>query len=116
MINCSARYFNDTGPAFTDLGGLLVVGGEVALAGAANSVSGNMVVVRLWGSRIAGNQQFDFQAFGARSSANPPGLAGTHNQTLVEVHGVSTFVELMALDSEPADPEGTNTATVMGRR
>ena len=49
MINCSARYFNDTGPAFTDLGGLLVVGGEVALAGAANSVSGNTVVVKLWG-------------------------------------------------------------------
>ena len=47
---------------------------------------------------------------------NPPGLAGTHNHALVELHGVSTFVELMALDSEPADPEGTNTVTVMGRR
>ena len=63
--NTRTVFFNETGPAFTDLGGLLVVGAEVALAGAPNTTSGNTVVVRLWGSKIAENQQFDFQAFGA---------------------------------------------------
>jgi hypothetical protein len=114
--NTRTEFFNDTGPAFTDLGGLLVVGAEAALAGAANTVSGNTVVVRLWGSKIAENQEFDFQAFGARSAVNPPGLAGTDNHAVVELHGVSKFVEIMAVDSEPADPEGTNTVTVVRRR
>ena len=114
--NTRTVFFNDTGPAFTDLGGLLVVGAEVALAGAANTASANTVVVRLWGSKIAENQHFDFQAFGARSSANPPGPAGTDNHALVELHGVSKFVEIVAVDSEPADPGGTNTVTVVGRR
>lgn len=111
--NTRTEFFNPTGPAFTDLGGLLVVGAEVVLAGAANSASGNTVVVRLWGSKIADNQQFDFHAFGARSSSNPLGLAGTHNQAVVELHGVSRSADLMTVDSEPADPQGTNTVTVV---
>ena len=114
--NTRTVFFNDTGPAFTDLGGLLVVGAETALAGAANTASGNAVVVRLWGSRISQNQQFDFQVFGARSSVNPPGPAGTDNHAVVDLHGVSKSIQLVAVDSEPADPGGTNTATVVGRR
>ena len=112
--NTRTVFFNETGPAFTDLGGLLVVGAEVALAGAPNTTSGNTVVVKLWGSKIAENQQFDLQAFGARSSA--PGLAGSDNHAVVELHGVSKLVQLLAVDSEPADPGPTNTATVIGRR
>jgi hypothetical protein len=66
----------------------------------------------LWGSkiaenRIAGTDDFDFTAFGARSVA--PGLAGTNNHALIELHGVSKFVEVVAVDSDPPDPNGTNT-------
>jgi hypothetical protein len=110
--NTRTVFFNETGPAFTDLGGLLVVGGEVALAGAPNATSGNTVVVRLWGAKIAKNHHFDFQAFGARSSA--PGVAGLDNHAVVELHGVSKFVQVMTVDSEPADPGSTNTATLVG--
>jgi hypothetical protein len=113
--NTRTVFFNDTGPSFTDLGGLLVIGAEVALAGAANTTSGNIVTVRLWGARISDNHHFDFEVFGARSSANPPGVAGTDNHAFVELHGVSNLGEIAAVDSEPADPAGTNTATVVDK-
>jgi hypothetical protein len=118
-------FFNDTGPAFTDSGGLLVVAGDVVNMGSPNSVSGNTVTVRLWGSKIAGNQHLDLFAFGARctvsicgdgsSLSNPPKRAATNNHAVVELHGVSKFVEVVAVDSEPPDPDGTSSVTVIRR-
>jgi hypothetical protein len=60
---------------------------------------GGTVIVRLWGSRIAENREFGFGAFSARSAA--PGLAGTNNHALIEPHGVSKFIEVVAVDSDP---------------
>jgi hypothetical protein len=106
---------NATGPLFTDLGGLLVAGGDLVPIDTTSAVSGNTVVIRLWGSKIAGNQVFDFEAFGARSrtSLNATDTHVLNNQVLIELHGVSRFIEVSAFDSKLPDLTGTNTVTVV---
>jgi hypothetical protein len=117
--NTRTEFYNTTGPDFSHLGfGLLVAGVEVLSTGAPYTASGNTVVVRLWGARIAGNRN-DFLAFGARSEAVPdpldprPPLAGTDNHARIQLRGLSRFIDVVAVDSEPPDPNGTNTVTVV---
>ena len=101
------------GPTFIDFGGVVVAGGD-ALA-RANSTSSNTVMVKLWGCRVAENvigAGIDFQAFGARSD-DPSGIAGTDNHVTIELHGVSKQIDVVAVDSSPEDPSGTNTVTVL---
>jgi hypothetical protein len=102
------------GPVIADFGGVLVVGGDVLPKDLVNAASGNTVTVRLWGCQVAENQTFpgiDFQAFGA-FSASASEIAGTLNHATIELHGVSAGVDVVAMDSSPVDPSGSNTVTI----
>jgi hypothetical protein len=101
---------NTAAPTGIDSGGLLVVGAETP--GARNSASNNHVKVSLWGTDISGNQNADFQAFGARSTANPAGISGTGNTVTIELRGVSKRVDVDVVNSLPFDAAGTNNVTV----
>jgi hypothetical protein len=112
---------NVTGPPFTDMGGLLAIGGDVVLTGAPGSSSRNTVVIRLWDVIFADNEGNDFQAFGARClqlSADGEEtvceeLAGMDNHALIQLHGLNASLDVIAIDSEPPDPNGTNTVKVV---
>lgn len=108
--NSRTVFFNTTGPAFTEFGGFLVVGGDVLAS--AGTASSNIAVVRLWGCKVAGNQNIDFQAFGARSS-DPLKIAGIDNHTTIELYGVSKKIDVVTTDSWPADASGSNTVTIV---
>jgi len=108
--NTRTSFFNSTGPDFTEFGGVLVVGGDVI--GPTATTSSNAVIVRLWGCKVAGNQNSDFQAFGARS-VDPSRISGVDNHTTIELHGVSKRIDVVAMDSSPADPSGSNTVTII---
>jgi hypothetical protein len=109
--NTRTEFFNNNGPTFSEFGGLLVVGGHALTS--INTTSDNTVTVRLWGSKVAGNQNVDFEAFGAWSEAGLPGIAGTNNHVTIELHGVSKQIDVQAIASEPVDPTGSNTVTVI---
>jgi hypothetical protein len=109
--NTRTEFFNTNGPIFTEFGGLLVVGGHALTS--VNTTSDNVVTVRLWGTKVAGNQNVDFEAFGAWSEAGLPGIAGTNNHVTIELHGVSKQIDVEAIASQPADPTGTNSVTVI---
>jgi hypothetical protein len=108
-----SKFINNTGPVdpeFNDAGGLLVLGAD---AFGSNMTFDNTVRVRLWGTKVYGNQSINFQAFGSRSLANPPALGGTNNHALIELHGVSKQIDVVAIDSSPEDPNHTNTVTII---
>lgn len=108
-----SKFINNTGPVdpeFNDAGGLLVLGAD---AFGADMTFNNTVTVRLWGTKVYGNQNIDFQAFGSRSLANPPVLGGTNNHAVIKLHGVSKKIDVVAIDSSPTDPNNTNTVTVI---
>ena len=118
--NSNTTTFEAYGDAFVDntlevpsidYGGVLALGAETP--GLANSSSNNTVTVRFWGTRVSGNQNVDFQAYGSRSVANPPGISGVNNHVTIELHGVSKLIEVDAINSAPVDPAGTNTVTVV---
>jgi hypothetical protein len=111
MDNRRTEFFNSTGPDFIYRGGLLVEGGS-AVSGAGNTNSNN-VTVRLWGCKVAGNLNIDFLAFGARSGPTVSGIAGTDNHVIIELHGVSKRIDVVAVDSSPEDPSGSNSVTVL---
>ena len=120
FTNNTRTVFNTAagGPLFTDNGGVVVIGAALLSTGEPDSTSGNTAIVRLWDCQIAGNhlegrEDFEFQAFGARSELDPPALAGTNNHALVQLRGISALVEVVAVDSEPPDPSGSNTVTVV---
>ena len=95
----------------TDAGGILVIGAETP--NAPNSASHNSVTVQLWGTMVSGNHNVDFQAFGARNTGPPSGVSGVDNRTTIELHGVSTRIDVVAVNSIPLDPTGTNTVTIV---
>jgi hypothetical protein len=109
--NRRVEFFNATGPDLTQWGGLLVEGGTAL--GRAGSTNGNTATVRLWGCKVAGNLNMDFQAFGAHSGPTVSDIAGTDNHVIIELHGVSKLIDVVAVDSSPSDPSGSNTATVI---
>ena len=59
----------------------------------------------------AGKQAADLKKRGA--DANPPELAGTDDPVLVQLRGLSASAEVVTIDSEPPDPDGTNRVTVV---
>ena len=106
------KFSNNTlTPPGIDSGGILVVGAETP--GVANSASHNSVSIRLWGCEVFGNQNVDFQAFAARSIAVPTGVAGLDNTVNIELYGSSTQLDIIAVDSVPDDPSGTNAVSVI---
>lgn len=112
-----SAFINNTGPVepnFGDAGGLLVLGADTP--GHSDGTFYNKVAVRLWGTRVFGNQNINFQAFGSRSLADPPALGGTNNHAVVELHGISKKIHVVAIDSSPVDPNNTNTVKVIRRR
>jgi hypothetical protein len=113
---------NVSGPAFDNYGGLLAVAGDVELAGSPNSASRNTVIIRFWDAIIADNVTTanagkDFLVFGARCDPDicdlPGELAGTQNESMIQLRGLSTLLEPETIDSEPWDPNGTNTVAVV---
>lgn len=119
--NSNTTVFEGHGDAFVDntlvvngaadAGGLLVIAAETP--NAPNSASHNSVTVQLWGTMVSGNHNVDFQAFGARNTGNPPGPSGVDNHTTIELHGVSKQIDVVAVNSLPLDPTGTNTVTIV---
>jgi hypothetical protein len=109
--NTRTEFFNNNGPTFTEFGGLLIVGGHALTS--INTTSDNSVTVRLWGSKVAGNQNVDVEAFGAWSEAGLPGIAGTNNHVTIELEGVSKHIDVLATASVPLDPTSTNTVSVI---
>ncbi|HTK55051.1 MAG TPA: hypothetical protein VL308_24325 [Gemmatimonadaceae bacterium] len=119
--NSNTTVFEGHGDAFidntfvvngaTDAGGMVVIGAETP--NAPNSASHNSVTVQLWGTMVSGNQKADLQTFGARNTGNPPGISGVDNRTMIELHGVSKQIDVVAVNSLPLDPTGTNTVTIV---
>jgi hypothetical protein len=108
-----SKFINNTGPVdpeFNDAGGLLVLGAD---AFGPDMTFNNKVTVRLWGTKVYGNQNIDFQAFGSRSLSDPPVLGGTNNHAVIKLHGISRMIDVVATNSFPEDPNQTNTVTVM---
>ena len=108
-----SKFINNNGPIEPDLGdagGILVLGAD---AFGPYMTFSNTVMVRLWGTKVYGNQNIDFQAFGSRSVANPPVLGGTENHAVIELYGTSKWIDVVSTNSLPEDPNNTNTVTVV---
>ena len=96
-------------------GGIRVVGGLSTIL--TNVVSDNTVSVSLTGSKVFGNEDVlgnvvNFEAFGAIHTALT-GIAGTNNHVMITLRGVSRTIDVIAADSVPVDPSGSNTVTVL---
>lgn len=89
--------------------GIRVAGGIGTIP---NAASDNTVSVALWGSKVSDNQGVNFEAYGARMEP-PSAVAGTNNHVTIELHGVSKQIDVLAAASQPVDPTGTNTVTVI---
>ncbi len=114
-----SQFINNTAPGIPPPGlgggiGIAAAAADVGVGGvgAPNSASANTLIVRLWGSGFYGNPNADFQAWGARANTIPVGPAGTYDTTTIDLYGVSKFVDVIAVDSSPDDPTGTDTVTV----
>jgi hypothetical protein len=119
VANSNVTEFEGHGDSFSDntldvtsidKGGLVVVAAETP--GAANSASNNHVTVSLWGTAVSGNQNIDFQAYGARSTAAPAGISGTGNTVTINLYGVSKKIAVTAVASIPFEAAGTNTVSI----
>jgi hypothetical protein len=93
-------------PIYGKVGGLVAYGGA---SFAANRASRNLLRLAVIGTTFSGNQDLDVQAFGAFSRE---GVAGTDNHVEILLQGISHQTVLSIVDSEPPDPEGTNTVVV----
>lgn len=119
VANSNSTKFEGYGSAFVDNtltigsvrpGGVRVVGGLSSVS-TAGPTSQNMVSVALWDSTVSGNAGIDFQAFGAWSGTSA--VAGTDNHATVRLYGTSAQIDVVAADSVPFDPGGTNTVAVI---
>ena len=108
--NTRTEFFPNSGPVFSGFSGLQVVGGEELSS--VGTTSHNTVTVKLWGCNVSGNQRLDFEAWGARSS-DPLRVAGIDNHAIVELHGISKRIDVVGGNSSPANPDGTNTLTII---
>ena len=118
VANFNVTTFEAHGTQFTDntadispidSGGILLVAGLSTVK--AGATSNNTLKVDLWGTKSTGNSGSDFEAFGAWK-ADVPGIAGTNNQAIITLHGVSKRMDVAATPSFPADPANTNSVTV----
>jgi hypothetical protein len=106
---------NDPTIAGIEPGGIRVVGGLSTTL--TNVVSDNTVSVSLTGSRVFGNEDalgnvVNFEAYGAIHTALT-GLAGTNNHVTITLRGSSRTIDVIAADSLPVDPSGSNTVSVL---
>lgn len=87
-------------PVSKEAGGIVAAG---ANTGSPRVASNNEVVIHLRECKISGNQNKNFEAFGARCSASPPaGIAGTHNVVRISLENTSGFI-VDEKDSEPLE-------------
>ncbi len=106
-----SQFIDNTAPiGGIDPGGIRIAGGLSTTL--TNATSDNTVSVSLTGSKVSGNQVVDFEAFGAIQTALS-GIAGTNNHVTIALRGISRQIDVVAVDSEPEDPNGTNTVTVV---
>jgi hypothetical protein len=118
VANKSTTTFEAHGSAFVDNGvaisgfppgGISVIGGRSLVK--PNVANDNTVTVSLWGTKVSDNVGVDFEAFGALFDL-PVGVAGTYNHAIIELHGVSKQIKVIATASRPTEAAGTNTVSV----
>ena len=110
------------GSVFTDNSGPLPAnipwaGGVVALGGANGTgvprrENRNSLQILRWGTSFGRNQIVDINAFGG-VSLNPMVFPGSGNHVDIELHGVSKFATCLVTPSSPADPDGSNTVSIV---
>ena len=88
-------------------GGIYAVGGFSTNGGVA---SDNRLEINLWGCLISGNHGPDIKAYGALSTKLVP--AGTNNVVEIQLHGVSQNATVVATQSSPIEPAGTNIVSI----
>jgi hypothetical protein len=108
--NRRTTLFNNTGPVFTDSGGVVAVAGE--RSGLSAITSSNTLAMRMWGCEVSGNQHADFEAYGARSTVSGE-LRWIDNHTIIELYGTSKRVDVLGGDSSPFDLFRRNTLTII---
>ncbi len=91
--------------------GGLSVAGSVSFQ-TANGGSNNIANVVLRNCRFANNQVADLAAYGASSLPVSIGPSGTNNRANVRLHG-TPISNLVAADSNPANPAGINSAKII---
>lgn len=109
------RFVDNTWPANTFYGGLVVFGGNDQTS-TPNMANNNTVNISLWGCRMEGNNTWDLLGVGAKAAnASAPGV---NNHVTIEIHGDGQDrgrwnpVEFFA-DSIPADPSLNNSVAVI---
>jgi hypothetical protein len=91
-------------------GGLDAIAG-ISLVAQPNQTSKNILHVALVGTRFSSNHPgSDVNAFGAFNADGV--LPGMDNHVDIQLHGVSRTAALSIVDSDPPDPNGTNTVVV----
>jgi hypothetical protein len=79
------QFIGNSAEADFDHGGLVVLGTEdISNAGGG---SNNTVNVRLWGSRMLGNDTWDLAGIGARSLSEQTAPLSQNNHVTIEIHG-----------------------------
>ena len=101
---------NNNGSTNFYRGGLIVAGGVSFQT--ANGGSNNTANATLRNCRFGNNQVADLAAFGASSLPATIGPAGTNNRATVKLFGTVT-PNLIAADSDPANPSGMNSVSVI---
>ena len=96
----NTQSFPSTSPFPTPRGGIVALGAEI-LDGA--TALDNTVQIVLRGCKVRGNQNKDFEAFGARSSGSITGT--TNNKVTISFKPAS--VQVLGTDSQPSQPAGT---------
>jgi hypothetical protein len=101
---------DNDGTGTTFPGGIAAFGGE-SFVDQPNRTSGNVLQLALVGTRFSGNHpDSDVTAFGANGFGGV--LPGTDNHVNILLKGVSRDAALSVVDSDPPDPDGTNTVVV----
>jgi hypothetical protein len=111
------HFIGNTRASEFDRGGLIVLGSE-NISATTGGGSNNTVNVKLWGSRMLGNEESDLLGIGARSAPSTADLS-QNNHVVIEIHGDGNGkgkwqpVELFA-DAVPAEPTYGNSVVVIG--
>jgi hypothetical protein len=101
---------NDGPPSGPLPGGIDAVGGSAAVA-QSDLTTANLLQIALAGVRFSGNHpDSDVNAFGARGTSGV--LPGTNNHVEILLKGLSRHAALSIVDSDPPDPNSTNTVVV----
>ena len=80
------QFLGNTGVSEFDHGGLIVLGTE-NISDSGGGGSNNTIHVRLWGCRMADNDDSDLAAIGARSASPSTAALSENNRVTIEIHG-----------------------------